>query len=343
MVQDNTAAYRRMLVEGVIDRSLRAIRDDPRRGLRKLVDMGADCATGRLQKRFLRMAQDMLENEDSPYYDMVVSAVEAVDHHKIKTFGINFGWNCLTVGAGQIRDYEKAHGHTVPWELTLHIGSGPHDMDAQEYAALLGQAKALGIYTYFLFPDAGGAAVQTALLLAESEPDCDFFLFLPAGSPAEDARLRQLDNVLIAVDSSGAGWREAALSLREAGCLYAVYRRYASRKEAEDIASGLWAERILPFAGMVAICVAGPDCSMADARRVYRYALDARLQQRYPMLIADLYLDSLATDICISDDSCFAGVLPDGGLTEFRDGHEAGTRDSVRTAPLAELLRRFAK
>ena len=105
MAQDNTAAYRRMLVEGVIDRSLRAIRDDPRRGLRKLVDMGADCATGRLQKRFLRMAQDMLENEDSPYYDMVVSAAEAVDHHKIKTFGINFGWNCLTVGAGQIRDY----------------------------------------------------------------------------------------------------------------------------------------------------------------------------------------------------------------------------------------------
>ena len=160
MVQDNTAAYRRMLVEGVIDRSLRAIQDDPRRGLRKLVDMGAACATGRLQKRFLRMAQDMLENEDSPYYDMVVSAVEAVDHHKIKTFGINFGWNCLTVGAGQIRDYEKAHGHNVPWELTLHIGSGPHDMDAQEYAALLGQAKAPGIYTYFLFPDAGGATIK---------------------------------------------------------------------------------------------------------------------------------------------------------------------------------------
>ncbi len=230
MAQDNTAAYRRMLVEGVIDRSLRAIQDDPRRGLRKLVDMGADCATGRLQKRFLRMAQDMLENEYSPYYDMVVSAVEAVDHHKIKTFGINFGWNCLTVGAGQIRDYEKAHGHNVPWELTLHIGSGPHDMDAQEYAALLGQAKALGIYTYFLFPDAGGAAVQTALLLAESEQDCDFFLFLPAGSPAEDARLRQLDNVLIAVDSSGAGWREAALSLREAACTRSTGGMQAARR-----------------------------------------------------------------------------------------------------------------
>ena len=51
MVQDNTAAYRRMLVEGVIDRSLRAIQDDPRRGRRKLVAMGAACATGRLQKR----------------------------------------------------------------------------------------------------------------------------------------------------------------------------------------------------------------------------------------------------------------------------------------------------
>lgn len=219
------------------------------------------------------MAQDMLENEDSPYYDMVVSAVEAADHHKIKTFGINFGWNCLTVGAGQIRDYEKAHGHNVPWELTLHIGSGPHDMDAQEYAALLGQAKALGIYTYFLFPDAGGAAVQTALLLAESEPDCDFFLFLPAGQPGGGCAPAAAGQCSDRGRQQRRGLAGGCAQPAGGGCLYAVYRRYASRKEAEDIASGLWAERILPFAGMVAICVAGPDCSMADARRVYRYAL----------------------------------------------------------------------
>ena len=57
MAQDNTAAYRRMLVEGVIDRSLRAIQDDPRRGLRKLVDMGAACAFRNMNDCIWRLSE----------------------------------------------------------------------------------------------------------------------------------------------------------------------------------------------------------------------------------------------------------------------------------------------
>lgn len=345
MSWEGMSGYQRVLVETVIDSSLRSLTDDPKRSLRKLVDLGESCAAGRLQKRFLRMAQDMLEKEDSPYYDMVCSAVETVDHSKLKTFGMNFGWNCLTVGAKQIRAYEQEHRHNVPWELTLHIGSRNSDLKACDYRELICQAKALGIYSYFLFPEEEGVALETAFSLVNAEKDCDFMLFLPRGTAAAQYadRLRQPDNLMIAVDSSGAGWTESALCLRGNGCLYAIYRQYASGKDVEDIVSGQWAQRILPYAGIAALCVAGADCSMGRSRKVYRYALDSRLQQRYPMLIIDLYLDSLATDICISDGGCFVGILPDGGITEYCEGHERGTRDSVRAAPLAELLRRFAK
>lgn len=344
MSWEGMSGYQRILVETVVDSSLRSLPEDPKRSLRKLIDIGEGCATGRLQKRFLRMAQDMLENEDSPYYDMVLHAVETIDHNKLKTFGINFGWNCLTVGAKQIRAYEQENQHNVPWELTLHIGSRAGDLQLQDYDTLLEQAKQMGIYCYFLFPE-DESAIQIAFSLASSEKDSDFFLFLPIGTAAcryVDC-FGQLDNLLIAVDSGGAGWKESAECLREAGCIYALYRRYNSAKDVEDIVSGAWVQRILPYAGIAAICVAGSECSLSNSKKVYRYALDSRMRQRYPVLMADLYLDSLATDICISDGECFVGILPDGGITEFYGGHERGTRDSVRTAPLSLLLRRFAK
>lgn len=37
------------------------------------------------------------------------------------------------------------------------------------------------------------------------------------------------------------------------------------------------------------------------------------------------------------------GLLPDGAVTEYRDGRELQTEGSARSAPLAELLRRFAR
>lgn len=130
-------AFKRAMMESVVDRSLRDIRRDPRRGIRRLADLGDVAASGPYQKKFLAMARRMLEQEDSPYYTMVCNAVRSADSERLKTFGINFGWNCLTVGTNKIRAREQTQTWSIPWSLTLHIGGEPEDLDAHVLIRLI--------------------------------------------------------------------------------------------------------------------------------------------------------------------------------------------------------------
>ena len=89
-------ALSRAMVESVVDRSLREIVSDPDRSLRKLVDLGNLLAHGRSQKESFSLLSRVLENEGSPYYDMVRRIVQEVDREKLKCFGINLGWESWT-------------------------------------------------------------------------------------------------------------------------------------------------------------------------------------------------------------------------------------------------------
>ena len=333
--------FKRTLMETLIDRALTSYQQDPRRTVRNLVDLGKEASTGRFQAGFLGMAQQMLERQDSPYYEMVRNAVTHTDRQRIKTFGINFGWNCLTAGAHQIRTLEQERRHNIPWSLTLHMVDAPGGLTQDGYLSLIRQGNDLGIYAYFLFPDGSGNTVGSALALAQQAEGSVFFLFLPAGwDPAE---LSPPDNMMIGVSCDGEGWRAAAERLREKACLYGLYRTYSTSGEAEDIISGRWVEQALPYAGVGTMCLAGPGCPQALQDQVYQYVLDTRLGQRYPTLLVDFYRDVLYADVCISDGPCFVGILPGGGLTAFADGQEVPVGGSVRDTPLETLLTRFKK
>ena len=253
----NQDAFKRVVVKSIVDRSLRNIRRDPRRGIRRLADLGEVAAAGPYQKRFLSIVRRMLEQEDSPYYTMVSNAVQSADNERLKTFGLNFGWNCLTVGTRKIRALEQTQPWSIPWSLTVHIGGAPGDLDAH---------------------------------------------------------------------------------LRQAGALYFLYRTYDGPDEARDITSGRWAGELASLAGIGSICVAGQDCPARCGAQVYQYARRSRLEQRYPTLVLDYYLDNLYTDACISHTACLSGICPNGELTRFRDGREYPTGLSVRSARLDEVL-----
>lgn len=61
----------RFLVETVVKKALKSIKDSPERGIRNLVDMGLQFSEGRFQKNFFTVAQTMLQNENSAYYSLV--------------------------------------------------------------------------------------------------------------------------------------------------------------------------------------------------------------------------------------------------------------------------------
>ena len=55
----------RTITESVVDRCIREIEEDPKRSVRKLVDLGRQLARGRFQRQYLDLTQKMLEDEES--------------------------------------------------------------------------------------------------------------------------------------------------------------------------------------------------------------------------------------------------------------------------------------
>ena len=335
----------RIMVENIVRRELFEVRRDPKRSIRNLVDLGMEVSGGKLQKRMMSVFQEMLDREDSPYYDLILNTISRVDHDWITTFGVNFGWNGLTAGAARIRELEAQRGHNIPWSLTLHMAAGPDSMTGGAYRRLVQDGMELGIHVYFLMPE-DDPSVQAALELADASRECAFILFLPQGFDVKGqiAALTVHHNIMLVVDTEGPDWTEKVRPLREHGCLYSLYRHYATPADGEDIVSGRWMERIRPWTGVIAFLLpkdGAADPSLQPA--VYRCALDSRLKQMYPTVLADFYSDILYMDVLISEDPCFLGVLPDGSVTEYRENREMRAEGSACSTPLAELLCRFSK
>lgn len=343
----NYSEMKKTMLEGIIRRSLPEIERAPKRGVRTLVDLGLEASGGRLQQHFLETAQKMLEKKDSPYYTLVQNVLHLTDHERLMTFGIDLGWNSLTQGAKHIRELEAQQGHNIPWSLTLHMRRQADSLSSGDYLRLVLAGMELGIYSYFLFPE-DSASVRMVLNLAAASRECAFCLFLPRGSRLKKG-LEELSfpaNVILGVDGCEPGWEDRVGLLQERKLLYLIYRYYSSPGDTEAILSDAWAESVMPYAGVALVLISasreGPP-SGCPKYPVYQYALDTRMEQRYPTLLFDFYADLLYADVLISDDPCFVGVLPDGTATEFREGRESPTELSVRTTPLSELMKHFPK
>ena len=337
------AQINRTVVESIVRRSFREIQRDPKRAIRNLVDLGLEAADGQFQKKFLDMAHGILKRENSPYYTLIQNTVQSVDEDRLMSFGMALGWNSLTQGAKRIRTEEAQRGHNIPWSMTLHMKAGPGDLSMEDYLRLAQEGTKLGIYSYFLFAE-DVPSVQMALEISAANRNCAFCLLLPAD--LEVGMLSQAAiplNMFLGVDSSAQDWEEQVRYFRDRRCPYLIYRTYSGKEDVEEIISGHWMERILPWAGIAALLIAQGDAGAADVSSVYSYVLDARIGQRYPTLALDFYRDNLYVDVCVSQDPCFLGVLPDGTITEYKQGREVPMGDSILSKPLAEQLRRFSK
>lgn len=332
------------MAESIVRRSFFEIKKDPKRAIRKLVDIGQETAGGRLQQKFMAMAQQLLKKDDSPYYLLIQNTIKQVDEERLLTFGMNLGWNSFTQGAKQIRSNEEKLGFNIPWSLTLHLEDTPGALTREEYLRLIGEGVKLGIYCYFLFPR-DTFSVYCSLGLIAAFPHCAFCLMRPSSCDTEKLLVKGAvgENVLIGIDSISPDWKHQAEYLRAQHYPYLLYRTYATQEDVQNIVSDSWAQKILPYAGIAAMLLARWDQDMQNDTQVYAYALDARMRQRYPTLLLDFYHDSIYADVCISGDPCFLGILPNGQMTEYRRGREVPVEEFVQGNPLFELLKHFPK
>lgn len=332
-------AITRAVLEAVVNRAIQDIVEDPRRSLRKLVDMGEMFAKGRSQQQYISLIQRLLENGGSPYYDLVRDTARHVERRSLCTFGINVGWQSWNIGAEHIRVLEAERGYHIPWCLTLDLGvSG---MDSAEYSRLLSEAKGEGIYTFFLRCSGERSALELAFRLAREAPECAFLLFLSGTLPDVAApELTELLNLAIFIDTTFPGWTDQAALLRREHRFFGFFRRFSTPADLCHLLSGAWTEELLPQGGALAFCLYAPGCSAAQAESIHAYVEKIRLDQRSALFFLDYYKDILFADQVISSDARFLSLAADGRAMGFDGLCEYPLELSFPGCPLRSLLER---
>ena len=332
-------AITRTILDTIVDRAIRDISEDPQRSLRKLVDMGQTFAKGPFQKRYIGTIQQMLENGGSPYYDLVQDTVRSTDRVNLRTFGINIGWQCWTLGAKQIRDTEARESFDIPWCITLQL-EGAAPSARTDCLHLLDEGRALGIYAYFLHCGASAKALELALELARKAPECGFPIFLsPELVQHWVSQLTTCPNQLVLQDTGSQNWQKAASLLRKARRFFGYFIHCDNAGCAETVLSGAWVQSLLGHGGSIAFCLPDAHCSASLSTRLYDYVEQSRNTHQYPLLLVDYCQDVLMVDEVISDSPCYLEFLSDGQAVTYADGKKQSLPDVLPPLSLSELLR----
>lgn len=317
----------RALTETYVRKKIIALRNDPERSLRNLVDLALNISTGRFQQHFFKLAQTMLENPESGYYKLIPDIVEHVDEERLINFGINLGYNSLTAGAKTIRENEAKGGFNIPWIISLTINETTYPPMEHAYQSLIEQGTALGVYSWLFYVESGA---DLPLPLIKAHPDCAFLIVVDENQITEDflAQAHKLTNLMIAVRYEKISQRTVDIFavMRARKMLYSAFVFYDTENTEKKEINERLAELNIHHP---AFTIFTPQLAMSgsntksyadeahtpayESRKkqtaknisaVYNSVLAERNRQEYATVPMELYTDFLCIDGVISNDSC---------------------------------------
>lgn len=332
MMKDSTMS--RILVETVVKKALAAIKEDPERGTRNLVDMALQFAEGRFQQELFSAIQTMLQNEHSAYYNLVRDVVSRTDAERLLTFGMNVGYNGCTVGARHIRENERKLGCNIPWTVSIRPDGARWADDRARYDRLIGEGETLGIYVWAVF---AGERPQDLLCLAKAHPASAFCVFCRAEDLTEVFLEEALEynNIMLLVRYDEAA-ADVCASLQRMGLLYSVWYPYGT-KDLEDIINGDLFYSAQQLAPAFTVLLAEPECPMEVRRLVCQAVRSARNDQRFQTLLWEMESDNCLVDSIISGDSCLVSFDGAGRLCAGT-GKTWGERGNIFHGSLLKIL-----
>ena len=330
---------KRVLLEALLDQSLRRFADAPNRELRKLVDLGGTLVTGQSQKKFFDLARSMLEQDDSPYYTLVTQLVQHTDRKALKQFGIALGYDSWTRGAAQIRRQEREAGYNFPWTLIFEEGCTGAPLSPERLSRLLAEARGLGVHSFFFRLVGDCVPLDTVLELAEECPDCAFLLLLdPEALPERSGPVLAAHPNCLSLLKAGAGCalEDLAGLLYDRRALFGLWESYGPGCCPDAGRIDALCELAAQLGAPLALFSAEDGCTDEECRSTGKLVCKSRLEPAAPALAADLYTDVLLIDQIISQGSCTAQVWPDGrmavdGQLSAFDLHRHGLAQVLKT------------
>ena len=313
----------RAIIDSTVERSLREIAEDPKRSVRKLADLGRLFTKGRFSGEVYALVQDLLHNDDSPYYEAIEKLLRSTDNQLLKTFGINLGYNGLNIGGRISRRQAEDQPFQIPWLLSVRINpSLPNSMSVSEIENIIRQAKPLGIFCFSIRLEGSLMPLSSLTEIMVRHSDCAFFLMLPDQKLMTihlDA-IRKCPSTLFLVYADSALASANADALRAQKSLYGVFHFYDD-DNAASWASGERSRELVNYGTPWAVLVADDLCSRKNQLRVAKQCHDSRLHPKYPLLLFDQIGDIMAIDHLRSEKEpgCFLEILETGDLRTDRE------------------------
>lgn len=315
----------RIMINSAINKGLYAPKSDLKRTIRYLTDLGGYFAKGQFQKNFFNLAQKMLSDENSSYYELISNLFDNVDHNIIKTFGVNIGLNSWTVGVNVIREYEKKNNHKVPWTIVFDLqNTTENSITVSEITKVIKQGKEIGIFTYFFFTGYKTSNLDQLLQIFKENPECAFILHTYAESITKTyaQRLKEYGNAIVSIymdDSNPSPQLAKTMEMMlENKCLFGVSTVYDD-DNIDSILNHKWIENIKKQNCIFAFLIKSEKCSLESENAVKEYVKNAKTNQIYPVFLIDFYEDMNYVSQVISDKSCFIKVLHDGTVVSIKN------------------------
>lgn len=318
-VMDKKSELTYKFIETAVDKGIRDIKENSNRGIRNLLDLGNHFATGRFQKDFFNIASQMLNNENSIYYDIVNNLVQNVDPQIIKHFGINLGYNSWTYGAEKIRRYEKKNGYNIPWTIVFDfLYETENNLSTTDVSKILDNLESMGVYSAMFFMSKSKGYFKSILNMLNSHKSSSYFIFIePELITEEIAELITEDSnivVALAINTIGDNTSTYAARLLESNnCLYGSYTMY-NDDNLEYVLSKDYLGQIEDLHCTFAFFVKQLLNDPKNTERFSQFMETAKNANNYQFFPIDFYEDLAYVDKNISVEDCFMAIKSDGAI-----------------------------
>ena len=328
----------RAIIDATVDRGLREVAEDPKRSIRKLTDLGKQFSKNRFLEEIYGMMQDLLRNDDSPYYTVIENLLRNTDRQGLKDFGINIGYHSLTFGGKRIRGEQSEKNYYTPWALTMRIAPDlPNTLSVQEIKSCVTQGMPLGIFTYVIHYRGRLSALPELLTMVAEMRDCSFFISYPdqALGAQHVELLTKCTNILSLFSSEDGNTEENIRALRAAKCLCGIYQPYNDKSYREIVTD----KNLKKLAGyQCGFVILSPDdgTSYKTREAALQFCKDARTHPTHPFILFDAEGGVREVDHIVSGNHNYLEILENGDL-RTQDGIISDFRHTIALEQLLQI------
>lgn len=304
------------IIESTIDKTIRDLRNNPKAGVKNLVDLGNRFASSPTQKDLMATLQMMLRDPNSPYHKIIPALATNVNSHTLKTFIINIFYNSWSHGGKKIKQYKNTYNYNIPWTIIFDFtGETDNHLSNNIVIHTIEQGKKLGIYTYIFFIN----NLDDFSYIQKQNPDCAFILFIPPGIITKETirQVKSYHNAFISILYEPATnmniFRDATQLLFDNQCLFGSHTYYTN-ENIDHVLSNQWICDIITPASPFAFLIESQHCIPTNASLIHNYVYNSKIKQNHPAFLIDLYEDITQVSNQFSKGASILKIMSNGDI-----------------------------